>query len=674
MDDSRDTHGEQSSIFEHASLGRIEIRDPIRGFWKSCLKERLGTPLAGQQRTQVDGREMEFVPFELGMIFLDVQTSQIYEVSDQMSSILEHLKSNLGQWSRPFDEGSVGIHAALLHTNEVLFFTYDSELPGLPHVQPPEHHNHHRMDMHVHFPMPWGEWSLLDLKTGRHVVRRQRMYRNLFCGGQCLLGDGQLLVVGGERDYDRDLPELLEELKDLGPLASQNQYNVFLYIPGLRAWSALRDLTTPRWYPTVVTSGWRVGIAVGGDYRAYTYDLNHPPPGVANPTAEFVDADGPRANPPLHFGPDFTVPVEYTYPDNVKGTTSQYPFVFVLPRDGRTLIHFRKTSYILPPGSFDFSKAEILPEEDRPRTTGFYGTAVMLPLRPTDNPPYKARIMMFGGHWEGEEKKGSCSILDTEVVPLQWNLVEPASDDREFCDSVLLPDGTVLLVNGCQKTKKNPVHRPQIYDPETKTWSVPLARAQAIRLYHSTALLLPDGTVLTAGTDRLLNEEFVPHDMRELEVFAPPYLFAGPRPRNLWTPSEIGYDLTFEVAVSDASEVASVCLIRNGSVTHSFNSDQRFIELQIVERLPMRAWLVGPRSNQPYGFFYAQGLKLRAPPTPLVAPYGYYMLFLVSAQGVPSVAVFVQCVPRQSFWILTQRAVLNVLGRAIGALLPKTLA
>jgi hypothetical protein len=110
------------------------------------------------------------------------------------------------------------------------------------------------------------------------------------------------------------------------------------------------------------------------------------------------------------------------------------------------------------------------------------------------------------------------------------------------------------------------------------------------RLYHSTALLLPDGTVLTAGTDRILNRETESPDRTELECFSPPYLFAGPRPVNRWTPREIGYDTTFEIAADDVATIASVALVRNGSCTHSFNSDQRFIELQIARRIQSRRW------------------------------------------------------------------------------------
>jgi hypothetical protein len=136
------------------------------------------------------------------------------------------------------------------------------------------------------------------------------------------------------------------------------------------------------------------------------------------------------------------------------------------------------------------------------------------------------------------------------------------------------------------------------------------------RLYHSTALLLPDGKVLLAGGGRFGVNQF------SAEVFSPPYLFKGPRPTITSAPATLQYNTTFTVGTPNGAS-AKISLLRLGAVTHSFNFDQRFLQLEIQ----------GVVSG---------GLSVRAPANANLAPPGYYMLFLVNSNGVPSVAKIVQ--------------------------------
>jgi hypothetical protein len=142
-------------------------------------------------------------------------------------------------------------------------------------------------------------------------------------------------------------------------------------------------------------------------------------------------------------------------------------------------------------------------------------------------------------------------------------------------------------------------------------------------LYHSTAILLPDGRVMTAGTDEASNIE--PYKKSELraEFFSPPYLFRGPRPVISSAPDAVHYASPFDVSTPDAANIASAALIRPSAVTHSFNMEQRFVGLAIQSRT-------------------AAGLTLAAPPHGNIAPPGYYMLFLVNEKGVPSMAAWIQ--------------------------------
>jgi hypothetical protein len=137
-------------------------------------------------------------------------------------------------------------------------------------------------------------------------------------------------------------------------------------------------------------------------------------------------------------------------------------------------------------------------------------------------------------------------------------------------------------------------------------------------MYHSSALLLPDGRVLVAGGGR----DFPEVDQLSAEIYSPPYLFKGPRPTIVSSPTSIQYATAFSVDTPDGGRVAAASLVGLGSVTHAFNQNQRFV----------------PVTFQPS----AGGLTIQAPANANLAPPGYYMLFIVDTNGVPSVAAMVR--------------------------------
>lgn len=147
-----------------------------------------------------------------------------------------------------------------------------------------------------------------------------------------------------------------------------------------------------------------------------------------------------------------------------------------------------------------------------------------------------------------------------------------------------------------------------------------MARMQIPRLYHSTALLLPDGRVVLAGGGRLPGPPNA--DQLSAEVYSPPYLFKGARPTITSAPTTIGYGNSFVVETPEAPSIATVSLVRPGAVTHGFNQDQRFLSLAFEQTIG--------------------GLAVQAPENANLAPPGYYMLFVVATDGVPSVASFVR--------------------------------
>jgi hypothetical protein len=143
------------------------------------------------------------------------------------------------------------------------------------------------------------------------------------------------------------------------------------------------------------------------------------------------------------------------------------------------------------------------------------------------------------------------------------------------------------------------------------------------RSYHSTSLLLPDGRVLHAGSGgaTLPNGQPTP-DQKNAELYSPPYLFQGARPTIASASTSISYGSSFTVGTPDAAGIAKVSLIALGSVTHAFDMNQRFM------------WLTFTRSGS--------NLAVKAPPSPNLAPPGYYMLFILNAAEVPSKARIVR--------------------------------
>ena len=142
------------------------------------------------------------------------------------------------------------------------------------------------------------------------------------------------------------------------------------------------------------------------------------------------------------------------------------------------------------------------------------------------------------------------------------------------------------------------------------------------RLYHSTAILLPDARVLMAGRSGLFQDS--PYDYAEhrVEIFSPPYLFRGPRPVIASAPSSAAYGATITIGTPQASSVSAVAVIRTGAVTHAFNMDQRYVALSITGRA-------------------GNNLTVQTPPDGQAAPPGYYLLFVLR-NGVPSVATFIR--------------------------------
>jgi hypothetical protein len=162
---------------------------------------------------------------------------------------------------------------------------------------------------------------------------------------------------------------------------------------------------------------------------------------------------------------------------------------------------------------------------------------------------------------------------------------------------------------------------PELFDPETETW-LEVAPHRYPRMYHATTVLLPDGRVLSAGQDGGDENSDVWG-----EVYSPPYLFRGERPTIDQAPGQITYGGPLTIRSPDAAAIESVVLVRLTSVTHSVNMEQRLVELDFE--------LAGKGT-----------LRATGPIGPNHAPPGFYLLFILNGDAVPSVSAMVQLLPR----------------------------
>ena len=383
----------------------------------------------------------------------------------------------------------------------------------------------------------------------------------MFCADQVMLPDGRLLVVGGHNGADIGIK------------------NTMIFDPSTRQWDRAADMHTARWYPTATALPNGQVIALGGEI---TSGVDATVPEVYNPS---LNTWRPLPRAALDVG--------------------DYPLTYLLP-NGRLFI---------AAGGDDKSRTLDLATQTwttlgtNPAATG---TAAM--YRPGE-------ILVSGGGTAGADPvQSTAATIDLNKPSPAWTFTAPMIDPRYKHSLVVLADGTVLAVGGSSiysEVSQKGVLDAELWNPDTGDWTL-MAPMHDLRMYHSTALLLPDGRVLVAGGGRMSP---VP-DYQTAEIYSPPYLFKGPRPTMSDAPASTTNGTTFTIQTPDAARIKSVALVRLGSVTHTFDSDQRYIDLA----------------------FTASGaaLKVQSPSNPNVAPPGYYMLFIVDASGVPSVAKIVK--------------------------------
>jgi Domain of unknown function (DUF1929)/Bacterial Ig domain len=266
-------------------------------------------------------------------------------------------------------------------------------------------------------------------------------------------------------------------------------------------------------------------------------------------------------------------------------------------------------------------------------TTGT-GTWQTLGQRDTINRDYGGHVLFDIGKMlvaGGGPSTKDARVIDVNGASPQVSATAPMAFGRRQHNVTVLADGSVLATGGNSSGAglvdlNAGVYAAEQWNPATGQWRT-LAAMQITRQYHSTALLLPDGRVLSAGGGICGTCDQVGYLAKNAEIFSPPYLFQAdgtlaPRPTIDAAPGSASYGAPIDIATGNPASIRKVALVRLGAVTHSDNMEQRYVPL---------AFTAG-----------ATSVTATAPINANVAPPGYYMLFIVDANGVPSVASMIR--------------------------------
>jgi hypothetical protein len=400
---------------------------------------------------------------------------------------------------------------------------------------------------------------------------------NLFCSSHTPLSDGRILVIGGHVD------------------AYVGLRNATIFDPATNTWSDVQQMANARWYPTLTRLPDGRMLAVSGA-------TNCPdcltPGAPHNGIAAIPEIFDPATNRWSSLsGASLRLPI--------------YPHLYVLP-DGRV---FAASAHQEPMASrvLNLSTQTWTVVDSNVRDGG--SSTMYLP----------GKIIKSGTAWNPDYPVKNSSaetwVIDMTQTSPAWRQVAPMAFPRTQHQLTVLPDGTVLATGGSRNTdvtdQASAVLAAELWDPATETWHT-LSSGAVPRLYHSSAILLPDGRVEIAGGGH--PGGFGIPEFRS-EIFSPPYLFKGARPTITSAPSQANYGQSFFVATPNGGTITKVALIPQPTVTHAFNSNAGYVPLSF---------------SQTTG-----GLTVTAPPDGNIAPPGMYMMFLINANGVPSVAPWV---------------------------------
>lgn len=412
--------------------------------------------------------------------------------------------------------------------------------------------------------------TLWDPVTDIHVETNNDTDTDLFCAGSAHLWDGRIVFAGGDG----------ARAGANGPLANSNIYN-----PVSNTWHRTENMNAPRWYSSVAALSNGEMLTLGGRYEP-------------SPLGEVFQFDQTWRALVSTYPIDLTIDYQWLQQTPEGSVISFGPSNLLLDIDTKGL------------GVFTPQTArDDIEERD-------YGSYAMYDV---------GKILVAGG------AVGLTSSVIIDTATHQTTDTAPLNHGRRQGNLTILADGTVLATGGNDDGSQyySPTAKvltPEIWDPQTGLWTEQNIMPTD-RQYHSIALLLPDGQVLSAGGGICGDCYRLGYEERNGELFAPPYLFNedgsfAQRPQLGSLETDINYAERVVVNVIHDKPIEKAHLIKLGSVTHAQNQDQRLVPVAFTQT--------------------SSTLDIIMPASRNVAPPGHYMLFVVDSDGVPSESAMVK--------------------------------
>ncbi|KAK7062638.1 hypothetical protein VNI00_000126 [Paramarasmius palmivorus] len=465
----------------------------------------------------------------------------------------------------------------------------------------------------------------MDVRTNVFCAAGMHLPNGSFVtfGGNSAIGPGDTPSSDGKGDFDARLGvwDGRKAIRILNPCTNADDF-----ASSRCQWyddPSVLSMQKQRWYAAAEPLGDGTITLIGGfkngGYINRDVPNRDPFDGGAEPTYEFFPSGGREAQIMQFMG-------------NTSGLNA-YAHTYLMP-SGKMLVQANFSTMLWDPETNIETNLPDMPD----RVIRVYpasGAVAMLPLTPSNG--WNPTVLFCGGNdlpdeawgnysfpmvntWEHPASK-DCQRLTPE--PTDGSLPEYEKDDdmiegRTMGQFIILPTGHLLVVNGGlngtagyskatgetflygdmpfgMSLASGPVGTPAIYDPEAapgQRWSNDgLQTSNIARLYHSSAILLPDASVLIAGSNPNIdvNETTIFPTEYKAEIFYPPYFSATTRPRSSGIPDTLSYgggyfNITipadsFSGLSNDAAEKTHVAVIRPGWTTHAMNMGQRYLQL-----------------------------------------------------------------------------------------------
>lgn len=534
--------------------------------------------------------------------FSENLNSKIAQVVQEKSPTLINQSSSKNGWQKPFLSPLVTVHAALLRTGKVLFIAgsatdlrvFEQTCPN-PNITSINSCPKDPNDTTI--CPPWGltdsctVWDPNQGTFSRPAVPLDNTGKpiDIFCVGHSFLPDGRLLAGGGTSGYAPD----------------RGTTSTLVFDPIDQKWIKVASMNSGRWYPTFVTLGsGRVFNMTGINNQGNDVDFN---PEIFSRLGWTSFSKATSKFPTyaqlflLSNGKIFYSGGSFNENDVIT------PRILTLPKD-----FSKPIKEVEVPGLYK-NPNNLNPEN--PKDQRNHATSVLLP------PAQDQKVMIIGGGSKftiGGKTTETVYIVDFKEPSPTYRQAPSLSSPRMHVNAVILPDRTVFVCNGSTIGENTDLALlpSEIYDPATNSWTV--VGAQGVpHVYHSIALLLPDGSVVTGGG----TPTGACNELR-MQVYKPSYM-SQPRPIIQSIPKKIGYGAKFTVQTPQAQNIKWVNLIRPSATTHSCDTEQRLVDVRINSK-------------------NISSLDVKVTSNRNLAPPGWYMLFITDTNNIPSVASWIQ--------------------------------